>query len=108
MIRSKSFAALALTLAIGAPVLAGPDSYVRFTQEGQDGALQTAVAHFTHPDSKVEIVLNQPSMRSHLSKPPAIMTPHSKNPNSTSILSIGSSSGKDEHSEDSESNYDSE
>lgn len=55
MIRSLS--AIALLLALGAPAFAGPDSYVRFEQQGQDAALQTAVAHFSHPDKQVEIVL---------------------------------------------------
>lgn len=53
----RSLPALALLLAFGAPALAGPGSYVRFEQEGQDAALQTAVAHFTHPNKQVEIVL---------------------------------------------------
>ncbi|MBL4846740.1 MAG: hypothetical protein JKY65_14555 [Planctomycetes bacterium] len=57
MIRSSSLAALALILGFAAPTLAGPGSYVRFEQEGRDAALQTAVAHFTHPDKNVEIVL---------------------------------------------------
>jgi len=53
----RSLPALALLLAFGAPALAGPGSYVRFEQQGQDAALQTAVAHFSHPDKEVEIVL---------------------------------------------------
>lgn len=54
----RSLPALALLLAFGAPAFAGgPDSYVRFEQQGQDAALQTAVAHFSHPDKEVEIVL---------------------------------------------------
>jgi hypothetical protein len=53
----RSLPALALLLAFGAPAFAGPDSYVRFEQQGQDAALQTAVAHFSHPDKQVEIVL---------------------------------------------------
>lgn len=57
MVRSSTLAALALLLGLGAPALASPDPYVRFEQEGRNAALQTAVAHFTHPDKKVEIVL---------------------------------------------------
>ena len=44
-------------LGVGATAL-GQESYVRFKQETpQNAGLQTAVAHFVHPDKKVEIVL---------------------------------------------------
>ena len=51
-------AAFALLLGL-APLSQANDSYVRF-QSGdsqRDAAMQTAVAHFTNPDSKVEIIL---------------------------------------------------
>lgn len=57
MVRSSTIATLALLLGLAAPAFAGPDPYVRFEQEGRNAALQTAVAHFTHPESQVEIVL---------------------------------------------------
>lgn len=50
---------MALVLGIGASAFGQAEKYVRFKhgETQRDAALQTAVAHFTHPDSKVEIVL---------------------------------------------------
>src|SRR5690606_21493071 len=62
--RLSALTALALTLSLSAglsPALAQsePESYVRFKQgkSQRDAGLQTAVAHFRHPERNVEIVL---------------------------------------------------
>jgi hypothetical protein len=57
--RSPSlFATLALLLGLAPVASAAPESYVRFEKAGpNDAAMQTAVAHFSHPEKNVEIVL---------------------------------------------------
>jgi hypothetical protein len=53
----KLLATLSLILGL-APAVQANDSYVRYQQDQQgNGALQTGVAHFSHPDKKVEIIL---------------------------------------------------
>ncbi|RMG11179.1 MAG: hypothetical protein D6731_16045 [Planctomycetota bacterium] len=55
---STLFPLFALLCGLAPAAQAGPEPYVRFQKgEGQAAALQTAVAHFEHPESKVEIIL---------------------------------------------------
>jgi hypothetical protein len=58
--RSSLFlSALCLMLGLAPASFAGPESYVQFAkgETASDAAMQTAVAHFSHPDKDVEVVL---------------------------------------------------
>lgn len=60
MVRKTFLSSLVLLFGAATAATAAPESYVRFVQDeenSKNAALQTAVAHFTHPDKQVEIVL---------------------------------------------------